>query len=259
MGYGEYSYLTDKTKGHVQQYYVDKFRIVSDLARGVPLYAGVPMLGRGIMGGVEVPVEGIKQEFDPALPTSDEPTAPDPRLVEASGSLYPWDPNYVDPEWRGDTFADLSDEEITDLSFQQFRSSLAEERGKALTAMDFGANARIQRIKEGVDETELLTLDGALDVNYARLQKISNPPTLSPTGTPQTNIPGFPYMASVGAMDFIEKPNEKLAFWKGPEPAELPYKKPSGADTPELPYNTSPDVSEIQQGQAARGLMPGSE
>ena len=241
------------------QYYIDKFRIVSDFGRGVPLYAGTPMLGRGIMGGVKVPKEGIPQVFDPALPTSDEPTAPDPRLVEASGTLYRWDVNYVDPEWRKDSFADMSDDEIADRSFQQFRSSVSESRGMALTAMDFGATARVQRIMGGIDETELLTLDGALDVNYARLQKISNPPTLNPTGSPQTDIPGFPYMTSVGAMDFIEKPGEKVAFWKADKPAELPYKRPSGADTPELPYNASPDVSAIQEGQAARGLLPGSE
>lgn len=240
------------------QYYIDKFRTVSDFGRGVPLYASTPMLGRGIMGGVEVPKEGIKQVFDPALPTSDEPTAPDPRLVEASG-LYPWDSDYVDPEWRADTFANMSDDEIADQSFQEFRASVSESRGMALTAMDFGATARVERIIGGIDEKELLTLDGALDVNYARLQKISNPATLNPTGSPQTEIPGIPYLTSVGAMDFIEKPGEKVAFWKTDKPADLPYKRPSGADTPELPYNASPDVAEIQEGQAARGLLPGDE
>lgn len=258
MGYGDYSYLTDKTKGHVQQYYVDKFRIGQDFTKISINSQSAAMLGRDVKGAVYVPIEGIPQVFDPALPTSDEPTAPDPRLTEATGSVYPWDVNYEDPENADSTFADVSDEEVADNAFAQFRASVAKERGMSLTAMDFGAAARVNRILEGLDESYLLTLDGALEARYARLQKICNPPTFTPTGEPQTEIPGFPYMGSVGAMDFIEKPGAEIAFWKGKDTAELPYKKPSGSEMPELPYNTSAGVDALKEAQTARGLLPGN-
>lgn len=258
MGYGDYSYQTDRTKGHVQQYYVDKFRIASDFTKRGPQTPADAMLGRDMKGALYVPLEGIPQELDPALPTSDEPTAVDPRLAEATGELYRWDINYSDPEWAPETFADVSDEETAETAFQRFRASVSAERGQAITAMDFGAAARVQGIKEGLDEKYLLCLDGSLDATYARLQKISNPPMLSPTGTPQTEIPGFPYLGSVGAMDFVDKPGESIAFWKGDDAVPLPYKRPSGADTPELPYNTSPKIDELKEAQAARGLLPGN-
>lgn len=207
MGYGDYSYLTDRTSGHVQQYYTHKFQTAQNYGAGGPTAA---KLGRDLKGGVFVPIEGIPREVDPALPTSDEPTAPDPRLVEVTGAMYPWDPNYEDPALASSTLENVSDEEVASNAFAKFRSSVYKERGMALTAMDFGAAARVESLKEGFDATHLLTFDGALDVAYARAQKISNP---------QFDIPGTAGVGSVGAMDLIQskggsKRSGRIATWQ---------------------------------------------
>ncbi|KAI0563907.1 hypothetical protein FGB62_32g243 [Gracilaria domingensis] len=249
---------TDKTKGHVNQYYVDKFRILTDFTKRGPSNPSDAMLGRDIKGRILVPTEGIPQPFDPALPPRDETATPDPRIAEAEGVSYPWDPNYVDPKFAPGTYADCEDEAIADDAFQKFRSAVAEQRTSALTAMDFGAVARKQRIRAGLDEKYLLCLDGALDAAYARLQDISDPPMFTPYGEPQTEIPGQPFTASVGAMDFQTTPGEKIDFWSSEtsETIEPSYKRPSGANTPELPYNVSPTVDAMKEAQQARGILP---
>lgn len=256
MGYGAYSFNTDKTKGHVQQYYVDKFRVLSDFAKGPPKTIADAKLGRNIKGGVAVPERGIPQEIDPVLQTAEPMT--DPRIAEAEGSVYEWDINFANPAFLPETYADVNDDAVAEDAFAKFRGSMVDSRTKMLTAMDFGAAARIQRIKEGLDERYLLSLDGALDVTYARLQKIADLPTFTPTGQPQTEIPGIPFMGSVGALDMIENPSEKLAFWK--EKREEPImKRPGGKDTPELPYSASPSLEEMKEAQKARGLLPAEE
>lgn len=257
MGYGDYSYLTDKTKGHVNQYYVDKFRIASDFARGV-YSLGDAKLGRDKKGRVIVPEKGIPQEFDSALPERDETAPPDPRIAEAEGATFFWDPAYVDPKFSPDSFVNVDDPTVADDAFQKFRASVNEERGAALSRMDFGAVERKRRIRAGLDEKYLLCLDGSLDVRYAVLQDIADPPTFTPTGEPQTEIPGQPFTGSVGAIDFMLTPGEEIAFWKlaqNKEVEDVKYKKPSGPDTPELPYNVSPTVDQMKEAQKARDII----
>eukprot|EP00177_Eucheuma_denticulatum_P006985 GFKZ01012702.1.p1 GENE.GFKZ01012702.1~~GFKZ01012702.1.p1 ORF type:complete len:297 (+),score=38.05 GFKZ01012702.1:173-1063(+) len=256
MGYGAYSYSTDKTKGHVNQYYVDKFRIISDFAKGPPKTIADAKLGRNIKGGVAVPEEGIPQDIDPVLLTG-EPMV-DPRIAEAEGSVYSWDINFANPAFLPETYADVNDDAVAKDALAKFRSSMVDSRTKMLSAMDFGAAARISRIKEGLDERYLLSLDGALDVAYARLQKIADLPTFTPTGEPQTEIPGIPFLGSVGALDLIENPSERLAFWKEKQ-VEPMMIKPGGKDTPELPYSASPSLEEMKESQKARGLLPSDE
>nr|ATG31125.1 LRC5 [Griffithsia pacifica]5Y6P_E1 Chain E1, LRC5 [Griffithsia pacifica]5Y6P_F1 Chain F1, LRC5 [Griffithsia pacifica] len=253
MGYGAYSYITDKTKGHVNQYYVDKFRIASDWTKGTPKTQADAVLGRTFKGAVLVPTEGIPQEFDPAIAPRDNTVDPDPRIAESEGEVYPWDINYFDPQFLPSAYSDVNDPETVDSSFADFRSSMWESRRESLTAQDFGAVARVQRIKNGLDEKYLMTLDGMLDARYARFQKIAEPAVLSPTGTPMTEIPGTPYLGSVGAMDFIAQEEESVAFWKsGPSTTPVNYKRPSGAQTPNLPYNTAAPVAAINEAQEAQ-------
>lgn len=215
MGYGSYSYLTDKTKGHVNQYYVDKFRIAADFAKGSPRSEADAKLGRTAKGGVFVPSKGIPQERDEALPPIDPTVTPDPRIAESEGAVYEWDLYYKDPKFDASTYADTEDEEVAIDAFAKFRGYVSAERGSSLTRMNFGAVARVQRVKAGLDESYLMTLDGMLDARYAYFQKIDDPAVLSPTGTPQTEIPGTPYLKSVGAMDFIKQPEESISsLWK---------------------------------------------
>lgn len=259
MGYGDYSYLTDKTKGHVNQYYVDKFRTISDFARGVPQSAGDAMLGRNLKGGVYIPSEGIPQLVDtPEIPILSN-VEPDPRIVETEGSLYPWDINYVKPEFQPDTYQDLDDPDVADDALAKFRSSVAMDRSAALSAMDFGAAARINRLKKGtMEESYMMTLDGQLDIEYAKVEKIAFIPSLNPTGIPQTEIPGYPYLKAVGALDF--QGSSSIAFWKSDDaPVEKSYKKSSGAELPELPYNTAPTNNELLEAQEARDIVPKTE
>lgn len=239
MGYGDYSYLTDETKGHVGQYYVDKFRIASDFGRGAPKTQADALIGRTMKGGVLVPKQGIPQEIDPMLLSEEKMV--DPRIAESEGEVYSWDRSFKD-KYGGKKQTDLDDKEVMDGAFSEFRSSLAEERGKTLKAMNFGAAARMERIRAGFEEKYLCCLDGALDVAYARLQKISNPVTLSPAGEPQTEIPGFPYMGSVGAMNFQQGPAGGITYLKALQDKEALYKNPSGADTPEISSSATPSM-----------------
>lgn len=240
----------------MNQYYVDKFRIAADFAKGAPATTADASIGRNAKGGVLVPKNGIPQEVDPAIAYDGE-LMEDPRIAESEGSLYFWDKNYDDPKFAPSTYADLDDEDVAEDALIKYRGAMAEERTMMLTKMDFGAAARVQRIKQGISEPELLTLDGALDAAYARLQKVCDPPTLGPTGVPQTEIPGMPYMGSCGAMDFIEKPGEDVAFWKE-DSVEPTFKRPSGEDTPDLPYGVSPTVDQLKAEQKARGILPSS-
>lgn len=260
MGYGAYSYSTDKTKGHTRQYYVDKFRVTTDFTRGAPATQADAFLGCDVKHSPLVPKQGIPQPLDDALPPRDESVTPDPRIAESEGAVYPWDVNYVDPKFLPSTYADISNDTVAENAFQNFRESMWQDRCASLSAMDFGAVYRVNRIKEGLDESTLLTLRGALDVVYARLQHVDEPATLSPTGRPQTEIPGTPYLSSVGAIDFLPKPGDSIAFWNDAPGTdvqpELHYKRPSGNATPDLPYNTNPTVDAIKEAQEARNLLP---
>lgn len=261
MGYGAYSYLTDKTKGHTNQYYVDKFRIAADFIKGSPASDADAKLGRDAKGAVLVPKEGIPQILDDPIPPRDTSVDPDPRVAESEGQVYKWDINYVDPKFLPSTYADLDDEHTSEMAFAHFRESVNLSRGSSITAMNFGAAARAQRIKAGLDESYMLSFDGMLDCRYARLQKISDPATFTPTGSPQTEIPGTPYLSSVGAMDLIEQDEVSVAsFWKDavPKPLTMPYKRPSGNATPDLPYNVAPSVEVLKEAQEAHGLLPPS-
>lgn len=258
MKYGDYSYLLDKTKGHVGQYYVDKFRVAADFIKGVPASDADAFLGRDAKGAVLVPKEGIPQEIDPILGGRDESAPEDPRVAESEGAVYPWDRNYKDPKFDASTYADTDDEEVVENAFQAFRASVSSERGASLTSFDFATQIKVKKLKGGLSERYMLSLDGQLDREYARLQKIADMPFLNPTGMPQTEIPGTPYAGSVGALDFQKKTGEDIAFW-AQEEATAPYQRPPGADAPELPYNTNPSLGEMKAAQAAAGILPASQ
>ncbi|GAB0490600.1 hypothetical protein MMPV_001837 [Pyropia vietnamensis] len=265
MGYGDYSYVTDLTKGHVQQYYVDKFRRASDFTRGVPASDDDAMLGRTAKGSVAVPADGIPQLPDGPLARS--PDAPaDPRVAEADGSVWSWDASYVDPALSA--VEDTNDEAVADAAFAAFRGSMAGPRGAALAASRKALDATVARLSGTISEKSLLTLDGQLDVEYSRLQKIKVHPTLSPTGQPQTEIPGTPYLGSVGALDFQKTPggvpsttavvttNSGVgAFWKAPEEPPPTYKRPLGAATPERIYNASPNAGQLSAAATSSDIV----
>lgn len=199
MGYGDYSYLTDKSKSHSGQYYAASVSTFGRLGKGSPTVDPNALDGRNTKGGVLVPKEGIPQEIDPILLS--EEAMVDPRVAESEGTVYSWDATYMSKYGRGNA-SDLDDETVVDDAFAKFRDSLSEERDKKLSAMDCGAEARVEMIRKGLDEKYMLCFEGALEAAYARLQKISDPVFLTSSGEPQTDIPGFPYMKSVGAMDF---------------------------------------------------------
>lgn len=257
MGYGDYSILTDKTQGHTNNYYIDKFRNIEDFAKGPPQTLDDALLGRNIKGGVLVPTEGIPQlEDTPEIRIDMDNAVPDPRVAESEGAMYPWDINYKDPKFAPETYADIDDPEVADTALSQFRASVWKDRQASLTAMDFGATARVNRIIDGLDETYMLTLDGQLDVEYAKLQKVSYPMSFTPYGEPETTIPGKPYLGSVGALDLIEKPGESFAFWKTKTENPPTFKKPAGSELPELPYNTAAPVDAMIEAQESRDIIP---
>lgn len=267
MGYGDYSYLTDSTKGHVNQYYVDKFRNVYDFAKGQPASEQDAMVGRNMKNGPKVPVEGIKQldeSYTSIVPISDD-VVPDPRIEESEGSLYPWDPNYQNPEFAASTFADVNSDIVATDAFAKFRGSLSEERAMAISALDYQANLYNKKVtsmnQSPFDEEYISCLEGQLDVEYVKLQKLGSPATLNPTGIPQTEIPGFPYMPAVGALDFMKKDETELAFWKAdtPEITQKAYKTPAGNEMPELPYNKSATIDAVKLVQQARDIIPKEE
>lgn len=260
MGYGDYSYSTDKTKGHVQQYYVDKFRVASDFGRGsAPSDDADAALGRTAKGAVLVPAEGVPQPVDPILAADMSGVDADPRVAESEGQVWPWDAAYPDPEFASSSFADVESEEVADDAFAAFRSGSNDERAAALSAFDAALKYKVAKIEAGFSEKYMLTMEGQYEANYARLQKIKDVCMFTPTGAPATEIPGFPYLQSVGAMDFQPAAANKVntAFWKADEAlAEVVYQKPMGANTPDLPYNGAASVEQLQEVTKAKGLLP---
>lgn len=198
MGYGSYSYITDKTQGHTNQYYIDKFRKVEDLAKFTsPLSDDDAMVGRTAKGTVKVPKQGIPEPRDSALPPID-PTAPeDPRIAEAEGSLYPWDSSFKNPDFDPSSYADINDEEVSSDAFSQFRSAMSDTRGMSLSTVDSQSKYRKERLKAGLDDTYLLTLDGQHEIGHMITEKMLSPSmgTRTETGYPQP----------VSALDFISQ------------------------------------------------------
>lgn len=212
MGYGDYSYSTDKTTGQVNKTFVNLLGTDSARVKGLAAYADESVVGGSRKGGgSRVPKDGIPQlENSSVLPVNIE--APqDPRIAETEGAVYPWDPNYRDPNESAYS-GDKDEEEVGTEAMGEFRKLMSQERNAALSAMKAGASARVERIKGGLDENYLMTFDGQLDLSYARSEKISDPPFLTTTGQPQTEIPGFEYLQSVGALDFQD--SDQLPFSK---------------------------------------------
>lgn len=265
MGYGDYSYSTDKTKGHVQQYYVDKFRVPSDFGRGsAPKDNADAMLGRTAKGAVLVPEGGVPQPVDPILLADMSEEAEDPRVAESEGQVWEWDAGFAKPEFAASTFADVESEDVADGAFAAFRAASNAERSAKLGEFDAALKYKVAKIKGGLSEKYLLTMEGQYEANYARLQKIKDIMMFTPYGQPATELPGFPYMPSVGALDFQPTAADKVnsAFWKAPVPsekAEVVYQKPMGANAPELPYNGNPSVEQMQAVTKAKGLLPSNE
>jgi len=259
MGYGDYSYLTDKSQGHMNNYYIDKFRIAADFIKGQPKSDADAKLGRDAKGAVVVPKEGVPQIADGIL--ARDPSNPeDPRIAESEGAVWEWDRSYVDPALAPESYADVNDAQIIDDSFQRFRDASAAERGRMLTAQDLGSTLKNKlRLQNGFDEKTLLTLEGQHDRLHALTEHIMEVPFLTPTGAPQTEIPGTPYLPSVGALDFQRKPQAEINFWKDPTPPPAVVKRPKGAGKAELPYNTAPSVGAIKEDQVAAGLIPSAE
>lgn len=255
MKYGDYTYSTDKTKGHVQQYYVDKFRVASDFSKGVPASDADAVLGRTAKGAVAVPVEGVPQITEG--PLARDPSNPvDPRVAEAEGVVWPWDAGYQDPKFAKSTFADVDDSSVAEDAFLAFRDSCSSIRGSMLTRQDFNATLRNKvRIERGLSESFMLTLDGQHDRLHAMAERLKTPTFLTPYGEPTTEIPGMPYTSSIGALDFQRKPEAEIAFWKGDESQAANYKRPKGASKAELPYNTSPTVESLKEDQRAAGII----
>lgn len=274
MKYGDYDYKTDRTKGHVGQYYVDKFRIASDFSKGIPASEADSALGRNSKGQVAVPVEGIPQIVDDAILARDPESKPDARLTEIYGNAYPWDSAY-DPSIHGGytlvqgqaggyalpapaPMGDLDDESVADDAFSKFRGASAGDRGSALSKQDLDATTRAQMRAEGYTENFLLTIEGQHDRLHSMVERLKQVPFLTPYGKPQSEVAGNDYLGSVGALDFLKKKEEEIAFWKDTVP-EKTYKRPMGANTPDLPYNTAPSIGAIKEGQAAAGIIPAAE
>lgn len=259
MKYGDYSYITDKTAGQIGNYYVDKARNSSDIARyGAPKSEGATYLGRDTKGRINIPKEGIPQEIDEILlPEKGTEKMVDPRIAEADGTVYSWDDGYVDTSFT-DGLSDVNDEEVVDNSFARFRGLMSAERGATLTSFDRGIESKIDELQNGTDESYDLTIWGQWDKEYAKLQKIKN-----------TDVKD-----SIGAFDFMKKGNvpitaeivgkeERLTgFWKEgtKKVAAAPiYKRPPGANDPELPYNAAPPVAAVIERSKAMGLAPASD
>jgi hypothetical protein len=251
--YGDYSYSTDKTKGHVQQYYVDKFRVATDFSRGLgPKTDADGVLGRDAKGRQIIPNGGVPQPVDPILFADMTGVPADPRIADAEGVLYPWDNQYEDPAFAVDTYANVEDESVSDNAFAAFRAASSLERAESLRAAEAGREFLVEKIKGGLSESYLLSMEGKYVANYARLQNIKNVLQFTPTGAPQSQLPGFDYLPSIGAMDFIATPaavggQASGAFWKAAEPVSATpvYKAPLGASAPELPYNANPSPEQM--------------
>eukprot|EP00183_Erythrolobus_madagascarensis_P006063 CAMPEP_0185844526 /NCGR_PEP_ID=MMETSP1354-20130828/657_1 /TAXON_ID=708628 /ORGANISM="Erythrolobus madagascarensis, Strain CCMP3276" /LENGTH=285 /DNA_ID=CAMNT_0028544205 /DNA_START=47 /DNA_END=904 /DNA_ORIENTATION=+ len=243
-GYGDYSYSTDKTQGHLNNYYIDKYRTTSDLGTKHSLAGAEPAMGRNAKGGVLVPKFGIPQMDDDVLGFGPDSMV-DPRIAEAEGSQYPWDPAYVDESKTLASCADIDDPAVSDNAFSSFLSASSVERSQMILACERATESTIKEIKSGmVDEMTMLSASGQRLAQYARTEKIATLPMWTPTGEPQTEIPGTPFKESIGALDYQSTSDvigtETMgAFWKTPTEAPT-YKKPLGAATPEPLYNSSP-------------------
>jgi len=225
MGYGDYSYSTDKTQGHTRNYYIDKFRVPSDFgSMGSPTQKSTD----------GIPAEGIAQLEGPL---ARQPGAPeDPRVLEASGAIYPWDPNYVDPETALESLADVDDDDVADSAFQQFRAASAAERGSALSTFSIAAEKRDKIFQMTFSEKRILTLSGQLENEGARLAKKKSFPMFTPSGQPQTEIPGKPFMDSIGAADYIDMSTDVAkGEYKSAMSPEEPKYKIGGGSTPSAP------------------------
>jgi hypothetical protein len=242
-GYGSYSYSTDKTKGHVQQYYVDKFRVASDFGRGLgPSSNADAMLGRTAKGQMIMPEGGVPQPIDPLLLADMTDVPPDPRIAESEGLVWSWDNGFVDPANSADTYADVDDEEVSTDAFSSFFASGAAERKAVLAEMNAAQKHRVEKINDGLSESYLLTVEGQYEANYARLQNIKNIVMWNPqTGRPLEDIPGFPYLPSVGALDFMKVKARKSVQY-------VDTKAKPRARTAELPA-----------AKAAKGLLSGGK
>lgn len=256
MKYGDYSYLTDRTGGPTGNYYIDKARNSTDFAKnGAPRDEGATYIGRDTKGRINIPKEGIPQEIDDILKPDDSvEKMVDPRIAEAEGTVYRWDPGFVDTSFT-DGLTDTNDEEAVDNEFARFRGLMSAQRGAMLSEVNRGIAAKVKEIMSGLDEEYLLTVPGKWDVEYARLQKLKN------TDTPEY----------IGALDFMKKGNVPITaeivgkegmidgFWKDDTkqvPAAPTYVKPPGANEPELPYNAAPSVPQLLEQSKARGIGP---
>ncbi|KAA8497555.1 hypothetical protein FVE85_5140 [Porphyridium purpureum] len=249
-GYGDYSYSTDRTKGHVNQYYVDKARSRSDWGNRnvLPASEGDAVLGRTAKGAVAVPEFGIPQLDDPVLGFGPDSMV-DPRIAEADGAVWRWDAGFVDESMTLASCADISDEAVADEAFAKFRGSVLAERGAMITKAESATASVITSLRDGLysGEAQLLTASGQRLANVAGQEKIATISGYTWDGQPQTEIPGKPFVKSIGAMDYMDGVEggdvvaaKVGAFWKPKAPKEVPYKRPMGANTPELPYNTVP-------------------
>lgn len=260
MGYGDYSYSTDKTKGHVQQYYVDKFRVASDFGRGsAPTDDGDAVLGRTAKGAALMPTGGVPQPVDPILLADMSGEDADPRVAESEGAVWRWDAGYADPAFAAESFADVESADVADDAFVAFRAASGGERAAALGSFDAALKYKVAKIQAGFSEKYMLTMEGQYEANYARLQKIKDIVMFTPSGQPATELPGFPYLQSIGAMDFqpVAANEVNTAFWKTKDaPSPVVYQKPMGAGAPDLPYNGSPSVEQMKAATKAKGLLP---
>lgn len=190
MGYGDYSFSTDKTAGHVQRPYVDNLRSPGGRLKGLMASVDSKTFGGSSKGQVNVPKEGVPQLEDSELIPIDKSAPPDPRLAETEGKLYFWDPEYPKPEFDSSTFSKLDDDEVSSNAMAEFRSSVSAERSAALSSYEQGTKARIQNLKEGLDDTYKLTMDGQLAMSYARVEGIIDAKTAAE--------------GSIGALDFFD-------------------------------------------------------
>lgn len=239
---------------------MDKFRIASDFGRfSAPRSDADAVLGRDAKGAVLVPKNGVPQEVDDVLKADMSGVAEDPRVAESEGKVWAWDRGFEDPEFAADTFADIDDAAVADQAFASYMGQSQAERGRMLSGLDASLDFRVKKIQAGLSENFLLSMEGKYEANYGRLQKIKETPQFTPTGAPQTEIPGFDYLGGIGALDFMEPAiNERNgAFWKKEQVAVTGvYQKPMGANAPELPYNTTPTVEQLKAQTIAKGLLP---
>ena len=257
MGYGDYSILTDKTRGHNWQYYIDKFRVIGDFTKGQPKTDADAVLGYDRKGFKLITNDGIPQTESGEL-AYDPNSTPDPRLAEASGSVWDWDAAYEKPV----EYADVNDPKVVEDAFLAFRDASAAERGAMLTALDLGAvTANQLRSEYGYSESYLLTIEGQHERQGALADRKGEVPFLTPYGKPQTQIPGTDYLGSVSALDFMKKPTNSVSFWKDDQPEESTklFKKPKGSAKADLPYNTAPAIASIKEDQAAAGMLAAGE